>query len=131
MANKYEVVVLIDSSNSEKEIDNIKKDVDNLILSYSWKILGKDDIWYVKALFKIWSSTNPYFYSLYVELEPNVISDLKKKLWIMRTVVRSRLFRMKNSQKFLKFNEIDKELKDIDFAELTKSWIFNEMNNSK
>jgi hypothetical protein len=39
----------------------------------------------------------------------------------MRTVVRSRLFRMKNSQKFLKFNEIDKELKDIDFAELTKS----------
>jgi hypothetical protein len=38
---------------------------------------------------------------------------------------------MKNSQKFLKFNEIDKELKDIDFAELTKSWIFNEMNNSK
>ena len=124
---KYEVVVLFDASNSQEKIDSAKKEVESLIEQFGGKILEKDDIGYLETLYEIGSSSNPYFYSLYTELEGETIKEFKRKLGIIGPVVRYKVFRMADNQKFLKFKEIEKELADIDFANLTKSGVFNEI----
>ncbi len=128
MLGKYEVVVLIDAANSAENIDNAKKNVENLIEKFWWKVLDRDDIGYLETLYEIGSSNNPYFYSLYTELEGTTIKDLKRQLGIVPGVVRYKVFKMKPSQKFLKLKDIEKEIENIDFAGLTKSGIFNEIN---
>jgi len=126
--NKYEVVVLLDAANSQDKIDTTKKEVETLIESFGWKILDRDDIWYLETLYEIGSSNNPYFYSLYTELEGDTIKEFKRKLGIIWPVVRYKVLRMQDKQKFLKFKEIEKELANIDFSDLTKSGVFNEIN---
>ena len=126
--SKYEVVVLFDSANSQEKIDSAKKEVETLIDSFGWKVLDKDDIWYLETLYEIGSSNNPYFYSLYTELEGDTIKEFKRKLGIIWPVVRYKVLRMQDKQKFLKFKEIEKELANIDFSDLTKSGVFNEIN---
>jgi len=66
---KYEVVVLIDATNPADKIEEIKKSVENLISEFGGKVLDRDDIGYLETLYEIGSSNNPYFYSLYTELE--------------------------------------------------------------
>ena len=124
---KYEVVVLFDASNSQEKIDSAKKEVESLIEQFAGKVLEKDDIGYLETLYEIGSSSNPYFYSLYTELEGETIKEFKRKLGIIGPVVRYKVFRMADNQKFLKFKEIEKELANIDFANLTKSGVFNEI----
>jgi ribosomal protein S6 len=125
--SKYEVIVLFDAANSQETIDNTKKEVESLIESFGGKILDRDDIGHLETLYEIGSSNNPYFYSLYTELEGDTIKELKRRLGIIGPVVRYKIFKMKDNQKFLKFKEIEKELANVDFADLTKSWVFNEM----
>ena len=125
---KYEVVVLFDASNAQDKIDETKKEVESLIESFSGKVLDRDDIGYLETLYEIGSSSNPYFYSLYTELEWETIKEFKRKLGIIWPVVRYKVFRMQDEQKFLKFKEIEKELANIDFSNLSKSGVFNEIN---
>ena len=125
---KYEVVVLFDASNSKEEIESAKKNVEELIKKFGWKILDIDDIGYLETLFEIGSTNNPYFYSLYVELEGEQIKEFNRQLAIMPAVVRYKIFKMKPNQKFLKLKDIEKEIEKIDIGELTKSGVFNEMN---
>ena len=125
---KYEVVVLFDASNSQENIEAAKKTVDELINKFGWKVLDVDDIGYLETLFEIWSSNNPYFYSLYVELDGEQIKELKRQLGIVPAVVRYKVFKMKPNQKFLKLKDMEKEIEKIDFTGLTKSGIFNEIN---
>jgi len=124
---KYEVVALFDAANSQEVIENTKKEVESMIESFWWKILDRDDIGYMETLYEIGSSNNPYFYSLYTELEGETIKEFKRKLGIIWPVVRYKVFRMQDNQKFLKFKEIEKELAEIDFSDLSKSWVFNEI----
>jgi ribosomal protein S6 len=119
--SKYEVIVLFDAANSQETIDNTKKEVESLIESFGGKILDRDDIGHLETLYEIGSSNNPYFYSLYTELEGDTIKELKRRLGIIGPVVRYKIFKMKDNQKFLKFKEIEKELANVDFADLTKS----------
>ena len=128
---KYEVVVLFDASNSSEAIENAKKEVESLIETFGGKVIDRDDIGHLETVYEIWSSSNPYFYSLYTELEGETIKEFKRKLGIVPAVVRYKVFKMKDNQKFLKFKEIEKELANVDFADLTKSGVFNEMNQSK
>ena len=125
---KYEVVVLIDAANPADKIDEIKKSVENLITEFGGKILDKDDIWHMETLYEIWSSNNPYFYSLYTELEGETIKEFKRKLGIIPGVVRYKIFKMKPNQKFLKMKDITKELEQLDMSNLIKSGIFNEID---
>jgi len=125
---KYEVVVLFDAANAQDKIDDTKKEVESLIESFWGKIIDRDDIGYLETLFEIGSSNNPYFYSLYTELEGTTIKEFKRKLWIVWPVVRYKVLRMDDNQKFLKFKEIEKELANIDFSNLAKSGVFNEIN---
>lgn len=125
---KYEVVALFDAANSQEVIENTKKEVESMIESFWWKILDRDDIGYMETLYEIGSSNNPYFYSLYTELEGETIKEFKRKLGIIWPVVRYKVLRMQDKQKFLKFKEIEKELANIDFSDLTKSGVFNEIN---
>jgi ribosomal protein S6 len=125
---KYEVVVLIDAANSQEKIDSIKKSVEELIEKFGGKVLDKDDIGYLETLYEIGSSNNPYFYSLYTDLEGTTIKDFKRQLGILPGVVRYKVFKMKPNQKFLKLKDIEKEIEKIDFTGLTKSGIFNEIN---
>jgi len=125
---KYEVVVLFDASNAQDKIDETKKEVESLIESFGWKVLDRDDIGYLETLYEIGSSNNPYFYSLYTELEGETIKEFKRKLGIIWPVVRYKVLRMDDDQKFLKFKEIEKELANIDFSNLSKSGVFNEIN---
>lgn len=125
---KYEVVVLFDASNSKEEIESAKKNVEELIKKFGWKILDIDDIGYLETLFEIGSTNNPYFYSLYVELEGEQIKEFNRQLAIIPAVVRYKIFKMKPNQKFLKLKDIEKEIEKIDIGELTKSGVFNEMN---
>jgi len=130
--SKYEVVVLFDSANSQEKIDSAKKEVETLIDSFGWKVLDKDDIWYLETLYEIGSSNNPYFYSLYTELDWSTIKEFKRKLGIIWPVVRYKVLKMKENHKFLKFKDVEKELANLDFSALTRSGVFNEMNsNSK
>jgi len=124
---KYEVVVLFDAANAQDKIDETKKEVETLISDFWWKILDRDDIWYMDAVYQIWSSSNPYYYSLYTELEWDSMKEFKRKLGIFWPVVRYKVFKMKDNQKFLKFKEMEKELENIDFSDLSKPWIFNEI----
>jgi len=124
---KYEIVVLFDSTNSKDKINDTKKEIENLITNFKWKILDIDDIWYMEALYEIGSSSNPYYYSLYVEFLWENIKEFKRKLWIVGPVVRYKVFKMKDNQKFLKFKEVEKELENIDFSDLSKPGIFNEI----
>jgi len=125
---KYEVVVLIDAANPSEKIDEIKKSVENLISEFWGKVLDRDDIGYMETLYEIGSSNNPYFYSLYTELEWTTIKDFKRKLGIVPGVVRYKVFKMKPNQKFLKMKDIAKELEQLDISNLIKSGIFNEIN---
>ena len=125
---KYEVVVLFDASNSKEEIESAKKNVEELIKKFGWKVLDIDDIGYLETLFEIGSTNNPYFYSLYVELEGEQIKEFNRQLAIIPAVVRYKIFKMKPNQKFLKLKDIEKEIEKIDIGELTKSGVFNEMN---
>jgi ribosomal protein S6 len=125
---KYEVVVLIDAANPQEKIDSIKKSVEELIEKFGGKVLDKDDIGYLETLYEIGSSNNPYFYSLYTDLEGTTIKDFKRQLGILLGVVRYKVFKMKPNQKFLKLKDIEKEIEKIDFTGLTKSGIFNEIN---
>jgi len=125
---KYEVVVLIDAANSSDKIEEIKKAVENLISEFGGKVLDKDDIGYMETFYEIGSSNNPYFYSLYTDLEWTTIKDFKRKLSIIPGVVRYKVFKMKPNQKFLKMAELTKELEQLDISNLVKSGIFNEMN---
>jgi len=125
---KYELVVLIDAANSSEQIENVKKNVETLISDFWGKVLDRDDIGHLETMYEIGSSNNPYFYSLFVELEGDTIKEFKRKLWIINGVVRYKVFKMKANQKFLKFKELEKELEKIDFTDLTKSWIFNEIS---
>ena len=125
---KYEVVVLIDAANPQEKIDSIKKSVEELIEKFGGKVLDKDDIGYLETLYEIGSSNNPYFYSLYTDLEGTTIKDFKRQLGILPGVVRYKVFKMKPNQKFLKLKDIEKEIEKIDFTGLTKSGIFNEIN---
>ena len=125
---KYEVVVLIDAANPQEKIDSIKKSVEELIEKFGGKVLEKDDIGYLETLYEIGSSNNPYFYSLYTDLEGTTIKDFKRQLGILLGVVRYKVFKMKPNQKFLKLKDIEKEIEKIDFTGLTKSGIFNEIN---
>jgi len=124
---KYEIVVLFDSTNSKDKINDTKKEIEKLITNFKWKILDIDDIWYMEALYEIGSSSNPYYYSLYVEFLWENIKEFKRKLWIVGPVVRYKVFKMKDNQKFLKFKEVEKELENIDFSDLSKPGIFNEI----
>ena len=125
---KYEVVVLFDASNSQENIETAKKTVEELISKFGWKVLDVDDIGYLETDFEIGSSNNPYFYSLYVELDWKQIKELKRQLGIVPAVVRYKVFKMKPNQKFLKLKDMEKEIEKIDFTGLTKSGIFNEIN---
>lgn len=127
--SKYEIVVLFDASNSQENIENGKKEVETLIEQAWGKILDRDDIAYLETLYDIWTSSNPYFYSLLVEMDWKNNKELKRKIWIVKSVVRNKVLRMEPNQKFLKFKEIEKELKNIDFSDLYKSWIFNEIKS--
>jgi len=126
---KYEVVVLFNATNSQETIDNAKKEVESLVESFGWKVLDKDDIGYLETLHEIGSSNNPYFYSLYTELEGETIKEFKRKLGIIWPVVRYKVLKMQNGQKFLKFKEIEKELANIDFSDISRSGVFNEMKS--
>jgi len=126
---KYEVVVLFNAANSQETIDNTKKEVESMIESFGWKIIDRDDIGYLETLYEIGSSNNPYFYSLYTELEGETIKEFKRKLGIIWPVVRYKVLRMQDNQKFLKFKEIEKELANIDFSDLSKSGVFNEIKS--
>ena len=125
---KYELVVLINAANSSEQIENVKKNVEELISDFWGKVLDRDDIGHLETMYEIGSSNNPYFYSLFVELEGDTMKEFKRKLWIISGVVRYKVFKMKANQKFLKFKELEKELEKIDFTDLTKSWIFNEIS---
>lgn len=127
--SKYEVVVLFDASNSQDKIDSTKKEVESLIDVFGGKVLDKDDIGYLKTLYNIGSSSNPYFYSLLVELDGEKNKELRRKLAIISTVVRVKILRMGNNQKFLKFKDIEKELWNIDFSNISKSGVFNEIKS--
>jgi len=107
---KYEVVVLFDATNSQEKIDSAKKEVDSLIENFGGKVLERDDIGYLETLYKIGSSLNPYFYSILVELDGEQNKEFKRKLGIMSTVVRYKVLKMSNNQKFLKFKDLEKEL---------------------
>ena len=76
---KYEVVVLFDASNSQDKVDATKKEVESLIEQFAGKVLEKDDIGHLETLYQIGSSSNPYFYSLYTELEGTTIKEFKRK----------------------------------------------------
>ncbi len=125
---KYEVVVLFDAANSQDKIDAAKKAVEELIEKFGGKVIEKDDIGHLETLYEIGSSNNPYFYSLYTELEGETIKEFKRQLGILPAVVRYKVFKMKPNQKFLKLKDIEKEIEAIDFTGLTKSGIFNEIN---
>jgi ribosomal protein S6 len=125
---KYEVVVLFDAANSQDKIDAAKKAVEELIGKFGGKVIEKDDIGHLETLYEIGSSNNPYFYSLYTELEGETIKEFKRQLGILPAVVRYKVFKMKPNQKFLKLKDIEKEIEAIDFTGLTKSGIFNEIN---
>lgn len=127
--SKYEVVVLFDAANSQDKIDSAKKEVETLIENFWGKVLDKDDIGYLETLYKIGSSSNPYFYSLFVELDGEKNKEFKRKLSIVPTVVRYKVLKMKDNQKFLKFKDLEKELVNIDFSNISKSGIFNEMRS--
>lgn len=127
--SKYEVVVLFDSSNSQDKIDSAKKEVESLIESFGGKVLDRDDIGYLDVLYKIGSSSNPYFYSIFVELDGENNKQLKRKLWIVPTLVRYKVLKMSNNQRFLKFKDIEKELWNIDFSDISKAGIFNEIKS--
>ena len=124
---KYEVVVLFDAANAQDKIEETKKEVESLIETFGWKVLDRDDIGYLETLYEIGSSNNPYFYSLYTELEGETIKEFKRKLGIIWPVVRYKVLRMDEDKKFLKFKEIEKELANIDFSNLAKSGMFNEI----
>lgn len=125
--SKYEIVVLFDASNTQDVIDAAKVEVESLINSFWGKVLEKDDIGFLNTLYNIWSSSNPYFYSLYTELDGTKNKEFKRKMSIVKSVVRLKVLKMKDNQKFLKFKEIENELKNIDFSDITKCWIFNEI----
>lgn len=127
--SKYEIVVLFDAANSQENIDLGKKEVEALIEQLWGKILDRDDIAYLETLYEIWSSNNPYFYSLLVEIDWTKNKELKRKIWIIKSVVRNKVLKMTDNQKFLKFKDIEKELQNIDFSDLDKSWIFNEIRS--
>ena len=122
---KYEIVVLFKSSTSWTNIDELKKKFESVILQFWWKILEIDDIGYIKDCTINW---NPYYYSLYTNLEWTTIKDLKRKLSIIWNIDRINIFKMKDSQKFLKFKEIEKKLIDIDFSNIWKNNIFDEID---
>lgn len=124
--SKYEVVTLFWSSTSWDNIDKIKKEVESMLEEFWWKVLDRDDIGYLEESIISW---NPYYYSLFTELEWSTIKDLKRKLSIIEGVDRVKVFKMKDSQKFLKFKEIEKELKDIDFSDISKNGIFHEIES--
>jgi len=126
---KYEVVVLFDSANSQEKIDLAKKEVESLVESFGGKVLEKDDIGYMETLYNIGSSSNPYFYSILVELNGEQNKEFKRKLSIVPIVVRYKLFKMKKNQKFLIFKDIEKQLSNIDFSDISKSGIFNEIKS--
>jgi len=126
---KYEVVVLFDATNSQEKIDSAKKEVDSLIENFGGKVLERDDIGYLETLYKIGSSLNPYFYSILVELDGEQNKEFKRKLGIMSTVVRYKVLKMSNNQKFLKFKDLEKELWNVDFSNVSKSGIFHEIKS--
>ena len=80
---KYEVVVLFDAANAQDKIEETKKEVESLIGTFGGKVLDRDDIGYLETLYEIGSSNNPYFYSLYTELEGETIKEFKRKLGII------------------------------------------------
>lgn len=127
--SKYEVVVLFDAANSQEKIDSAKKDVENLIEGFGGKVLDRDDIGYLDTLYKIGSSSNPYFYSIFVELDGEKNKELKRKLSIVPTLVRYKVLAINNGKKFLKFKELEKELWNIDFSDISKLGIFNEIKS--
>lgn len=110
--SKYEFVCLIDPRIWSDEIETLKTSV-NSMLEKNGKILDTDDMWLKDTIYEIKWVNRAYYYSLYLDLDPAAISSLKKDFWITKGVLRFSFFKMKPSEKFVKFDEVNKTLEEL------------------
>ena len=84
--NNYELVVLIDSKLSSDDIKSIKEKVEKIVEKQDGKIKDRDDIGFMDMYYAYGSDKNDkaYFYSLFIEIGPEKIYNLRQKINIIR-----------------------------------------------
>lgn len=110
---KYELVLLLDHAMKKDERESMLVDFEKNLGS---SVLQKDDIGMQSLVYALGRDKNKdsaYFVCYYLELDLDGINAIKKDLLYNKSVLRSVFFRMKESQKFVAFDEMQKELKDI------------------
>lgn len=110
---KYDLVLLLDAWIQEKERQKIIDELQDLLKK---NILEKDELWLKKLMYKLsgknWNDS-VYIYSYYIQLDNSLISDLNKFLLFNKIIIRKFLYKMNNSEEFLKFNELQTKFKKI------------------
>jgi len=93
---KYDVVLLIDATLSEKNRKEVVSEFEKLIKK---NIVDQDDI--------------VYMYSYYIQAEAEDLDILKKNILYNKAIKRYFIFKMDTTEAFVTFSKVNDELKTI------------------
>lgn len=117
---KYDVVLLVDVSLSDKERTTVLDGIETLL----GKILIKDEIGLKSLSYNLKDKAGndkAYFYSYYVEAPATDIAEFKKQMVYNKAIKRYMVYSMGAKQEFFKFEDINAELqKTIESREQKK-----------
>ncbi len=101
----YELVALIDPRQKKEDIDALKKELQDLLGD---RIKETDDIGMLELAYTIKDNDRAYFVSYYIDAEESFVNEATEELKLKRQILRFFFYRMKPSDKFLKFDEVNK-----------------------
>lgn len=120
---KYELVLLLNASLQDKERQETISAIEAELKDW---IIQKDEIGLRTTAYdlsrKKWNDKF-YFHSYYIEAPVETLDAIKKQLLYSKTVARYFIYKMKETQEFFKFDELNARLEKIlEWDEAKKTW---------
>ena len=110
---KYDVVLLVDASLSDKERTKITDEIEAML---GKNVLLKDEMGLQMLSYNLKDKAGndkAYIYSYYVQAPATDIADFKKQLVYNKAIKRYAIYRMDVNQEFFKFSDITAQLQKI------------------
>lgn len=107
---KYELVTVMDTNYSQKEIDEISASIEKKL---GKGILDTDKIGLLPTAYPIAWQDQGYYVSYLVELDWDSIPELKSELSIIKWLAKYTLFGMWINEKFMKMGDLQKRFEEV------------------
>jgi ribosomal protein S18/ribosomal protein S6 len=110
---KYEIVLMIDPAIKDTERNDFIKEITD---KFSGQLIDRDDIGIQKLkydLARVRGKNTAYFYSLFMELNPTQMQELKQSLLYNKILFRYAVFVMDANQEILKFQATNEYLQGL------------------